>query len=204
MNNHSVPNSIAEAPEPVKESAKRTAILDAALRLFVERTYDGTAMPLVADEAGVGAGTIYRYFENKEALVNAVYRRCHASLAYRIIDRAPKGASARDIFHHVWWGLCEFAREEPEASAFLEMHHHDLYLEPESLEDRRRIRTMAYDVIKEGQANGEVRMAPPLLLGFLVTGAYIGLLKAAREGGEVLTDDKIALTEKCVWKMLEA
>ncbi len=204
MNNHSVPTSIIAPTEPVKESAKRTAILDAALKLFVERTYDGTAMPLVADEAGVGAGTIYRYFENKEALVNALYRRCQSSLAYRIIDTAPQGAPARELFHHIWWGLCNFAREEPEASAFLEMHHHDLYLEPESFADRKRIRRVAGDMIQDAQAKGEIRKAPPILLGFLVTGAYVGLLKAVGEGGEVLTDETIALAEECVWKMLEA
>jgi hypothetical protein len=49
-----------------------------------------------------------------------------------------------------------------------------------------------------------VRIAPPDILGFLVTGAYVGLLKAIGERGEVLTDDKIALAEECVWKMLEA
>lgn len=204
MNNHSVLKSIAATPELVKEPAKRTAILDAALKLFVERTYDGTAMPLVADEAGVGAGTIYRYFESKEALVNAVYRRCQANLSHRIVDTAPEAASAREIFHHIWWGLCNFAREEPEASAFLEMHHHELYLEPESLAERNRIRKVAYDIIVEAQKKGEIRVAPPLLLGFLVTGAYVGLLKAAGERGEQLTDDTIALAEECVWKMLEA
>lgn len=204
MNNHSVSGSIAEQPELVKEPAKRTAILDAALALFVERTYDGTPMPLVAERAGVGAGTIYRYFENKEALVNAVHRRCQASLEYRIIDTAPRGAATRDIFRHIWWGLCTFAREEPEASAFLEMYHHDAYLKSESLEHRARIRTMAHDLITEGQANGEIRIASPFLLGFLVTGAYIGLLKAVREGSEVLSDDNIAMAEECVWKMLEA
>ncbi len=204
MNNHSVLKSIAATEELVKEPAKRTAILDAALSLFVERTYDGTPMPLVADRAGVGAGTIYRYFESKEALVNAVYRRCQASLAYRIIDTAPQGAPARELFHHIWWGLCNFAREEPEASAFLENHHHGLYLEAESFAERDRIRKVAHDIISEAQEKGEIRLAPPFLLGFLVTGAYVGLLKAVGERAEVLTDDKIALAEDCVWKMLEA
>jgi AcrR family transcriptional regulator len=204
MNNHSVLKSIAATEDIVKEPAKRTAILDAALSLFVERTYDGTAMPLVAERAEVGAGTIYRYFENKEALVNAVYCRSQASLAYRIIDTLPQGGSARELFHHIWWGLCDFAREEPEASAFLEMHHHDAYLEIESCEERDRIRKVAQDIIREAQDKGEIRRAPPLLLGFLVTGAYVGLLKSVQEQGEELTDETIALAEECVWKMLEA
>ena len=204
MNNHSVLKSYIATDEIVKAPVKRTAILDAALKLFVERTYDGTAMPLVADAAGVGAGTIYRYFENKEALVNAVYRRCQADLAHRLIDSAPQGAPARELFRHWWWGLCNFAREEPEASCFLEMHHHELYLEPESFAERDRIRQVAGQLILGAQASGEVRHAPPDILGFLVTGAYVGILKAVGERGEVLTDETIALAEECVWKMLEA
>ena len=54
---------------------KREAILQAALELFVERGFYGTAVPEIADRASVGAGTIYRYFESKEALVNAIYRQ---------------------------------------------------------------------------------------------------------------------------------
>ena len=48
----------------IKESDKSTAILEAALALFAERGYDGTPVPLIAEKAGVGAGTIYRYFES--------------------------------------------------------------------------------------------------------------------------------------------
>ena len=54
---------------------RREAILAAALELFSERGFHGTAVPLVAEKAGVGAGTLYRYFESKEALVNALYQR---------------------------------------------------------------------------------------------------------------------------------
>jgi len=43
---------------------KRETILAAALELFVERGFYGTAVPEIAERAGVGAGTIYRYFES--------------------------------------------------------------------------------------------------------------------------------------------
>lgn len=204
MNNHSALRTYTAPAPVVKEPAKRTAILDAALRLFVERTYEGTAMPLVAEAAGVGAGTIYRYFESKEALVNAVYRRCQALLAHRIIDTAPQDAPARELFHHIWQGLCDFARQEPEASRFLEMHHHESYLEPESVSQRQRIREAALKMIVRAQEAGEIRQAPADILAFLVTGAYVGLMKAVEERGEVLTDETVALAEECVWKMLEA
>ena len=55
---------------------KREAILKAAMELFGELGYDGTTMPMIADRAKVGAGTIYRYFENKETLVNLLFQDC--------------------------------------------------------------------------------------------------------------------------------
>ena len=42
---------------------------------FAERGYDGTTIPMIAEKAKVGAGTIYRYFENKEALVNSLFSK---------------------------------------------------------------------------------------------------------------------------------
>ncbi|HEY4124317.1 MAG TPA: helix-turn-helix domain-containing protein, partial [Rhizomicrobium sp.] len=51
---------------------KRERLLDAALELFELRGFDGVAVPEIAHMAGVATGTIYRYFETKEALVNAL------------------------------------------------------------------------------------------------------------------------------------
>ena len=44
-------------------------LLQAALSLFSRMGYRGTPLELVAEEAGVSKGTIYRYFQNKEDLL---------------------------------------------------------------------------------------------------------------------------------------
>jgi AcrR family transcriptional regulator len=51
----------------------RTAILKAARKLIVERGFHGTPMPLLAEEAGVAVGSMYRYFPSKEALLQEAY-----------------------------------------------------------------------------------------------------------------------------------
>ncbi|MBQ4491867.1 MAG: helix-turn-helix transcriptional regulator, partial [Deltaproteobacteria bacterium] len=51
---------------------RRTSILEAALGLIAERGFHGTPAALIAERAGVGVGTIYRYFRDKDELIHAV------------------------------------------------------------------------------------------------------------------------------------
>jgi TetR/AcrR family transcriptional regulator, transcriptional repressor of aconitase len=50
----------------------RQRILDGAHRAFRARGYRGTSIPLIAAEAGVSVGLIYRYFASKEELFLSV------------------------------------------------------------------------------------------------------------------------------------
>ena len=51
----------------------RERLLDAALKLFTT-TKEEVTLSAVAEEAGVGIGTLYRHFPTRDALVEAVYR----------------------------------------------------------------------------------------------------------------------------------
>jgi AcrR family transcriptional regulator len=53
----------------VENNEKRQQILLAAERLFSERNYGKTQISEIAKEAGVGIGTFYRYFTDKEAVL---------------------------------------------------------------------------------------------------------------------------------------
>lgn len=46
----------------------RQLIVDAAMELFFDRGYDATTMEDVAEHAGIGSSTLYRYFPTKDQL----------------------------------------------------------------------------------------------------------------------------------------
>jgi AcrR family transcriptional regulator len=50
-------------------------ILDAALAVFAQKGYGDTRIGDIADAAGIAKGTIYLYFESKDALFEAVFLR---------------------------------------------------------------------------------------------------------------------------------
>src|SRR5688572_7939340 len=62
---------------PAHERSRATvdAILDATARVLVRDGYDKTTTNRVAEVAGVSIGTLYQYFESKEAIVVELGRR---------------------------------------------------------------------------------------------------------------------------------
>ena len=83
----------AKRGRPPDRPDRRESIMDAALACFVERGFYGTAIPQIADKANIAAGTIYHYFESKEALVNALYRDVEGSDRAARVHRVPAGGT---------------------------------------------------------------------------------------------------------------
>ena len=52
---------------------KKGLIFNAALKLFVDNCFHGTATSKIAQEAGVANGTLFQYFKTKDDLVIALY-----------------------------------------------------------------------------------------------------------------------------------
>jgi TetR/AcrR family transcriptional regulator, repressor of fatR-cypB operon len=183
---------------------KREAILEAALDLFVERGFFGTAVPEIADRAGVGAGTIYRYFESKEALVNAIYRQQKLLFASVVLDGFPTAANTREQFRMLWMRMAKFATENTHAFVFLELHHHARYLDDESRAVENRMLELFIGVVTQAQARGELKVGPPRLLMGLVMGAFVGVIRSCVEIDQPLEQADWKLAEQCIWEAVRS
>ena len=92
-----------------RKDARPEELVAAALEVFVERGYEGTTLADVARRAGVTKGTIYLYFENKEALFKAVVRETIVPVIAQgeALARSFTG-SARDLLEQLvreYWRL---------------------------------------------------------------------------------------------------
>lgn len=65
----------ARTKEPSRAEAQRERILCAAQKCFIEHGFHAASMANIAETAGMSAGLIYRYFENKSAIVLAIIER---------------------------------------------------------------------------------------------------------------------------------
>lgn len=69
-----MPAGGATGNRKVDAAARRQAILDAALTVFAQRGYEAARLDDMAAKAGVAKGTLYLYFNDKEALFEALVR----------------------------------------------------------------------------------------------------------------------------------
>ena len=88
---------------------KRNAILDAATEVVASF---GVSAPTarIAKDAGVAEGTLFTYFANKDALLNALFVRLKAELRDATSAGYPSGKSLIDRCRYLWecyigWGL---------------------------------------------------------------------------------------------------
>ena len=186
-----------------KPTNKREAVMAAALELFVERGFFGTAVPEIADKAGVGAGTIYRYFASKEVLVNEIYRAEKMRWGQVLVASVPT-ATARELFRSLWMRMARFVVENQQSFVFMELHHHARYLDAESRALEQRMLDLFANVITAAQARGELKAAPPRLLMAIVMGSFIGVVRSSIEQERAIPEVEWKLAEQCGWEAVRA
>jgi AcrR family transcriptional regulator len=188
---------------PIDDLPKREAILSAALELFAERGFHGTAVPSIAEHAKVGAGTVYRYFASKEAIVNALYQRWKGEVANQLMTDFPIDAPARQQFHEMVVRFGRFALTHPRALAFLELHHHASYLDDASREIEERMMVPIRAFLAKAQEQQVVKPLDPELLIALVWGGFVGLLRASWDEGRLQLDAiTLDTAEECLWEAI--
>lgn len=183
-------------------SPKREAILAAALEAFSTRGVNGVAVPEIAERASVGTGTIYRYFESKEALVNALFCEQKRALRRYLFEELTEDGDPRAQFAAFWDRLVRFARQRPASFRFLELQDHLPYLDADSLALQARVLRPMRDACQRMQARGVFRddIRPEVLMT-LVWGAFVQLFKSERTGCVRLTGTDIDAARDACWRL---
>ncbi|EMR07261.1 HTH-type transcriptional repressor Bm3R1 [Bhargavaea cecembensis DSE10] len=183
---------------------KHENILRAAQKLFAERGYDGTTVPMIAEEAKVGAGTIYRYFENKQKLVNELFRGSVAQFAATLRDGFPEHKDFRDKFRHVFYRLVRYSREQPEAFRFINATVNAYFLDEQSKSDFEGFMDFIERHLDEGKEAGLLRDLPAQAFIAIVYGTIFHLSRMFEDGTLEPADELLAGIEKSCWDAVSA
>jgi TetR/AcrR family transcriptional regulator, repressor of fatR-cypB operon len=198
-------SAASKKPSESRRDALESRVIDAALELFAERGYHGTSVPAVMERAGIGAGSLYRLFESKEALVNAVFRNAKRRLEVALRDGLRMGGEQRALFDELWARLAAFAEAEPVAFRFLELQDHTPYLDGASRQQEIAVLAPIALGCMDLQRRGVFRqdVGADVIIAF-VWGAFVGLVKAARLGYLTLGQAQVDAARDACWRAFSA
>lgn len=110
-----------------KPTDKRTAILEAALELIAECGFHGAPTSMIAKRAGVGVGTIYRYFEDKDTLIHALYEYLEGKHKPYVLAGYSEDLPFRERFFHLSRNIYRYLIDNRLAFRFLEQYFDSPY-----------------------------------------------------------------------------
>nr|WP_319374631.1 TetR/AcrR family transcriptional regulator [uncultured Methanobacterium sp.] len=105
--------SLAEWKEREKQQ-RQNDIIDAARKLFAEKNFDEVSMNEIAKKVGLGKGTLYLYFKNKESLYFAVVSRGTRIWAEMVKKEVEKGNNGLEKLKLYVNANKEFSNEYPD------------------------------------------------------------------------------------------
>lgn len=185
---------------------KRADIMDVALNLIAERGFHDSPMSLIAREAGVAAGTIYRYFESKDALILALTRNLEDRINETVQDEYPAGESIREKFLYMNRAILKY---------FMSYPRHFLYMEQFSISpygisnrkekllgksDRNKI---MIDIFERGVEQGILKALPMPALFALAFGPLPSLLRDHIFGFIHLDEEMIEEVTQACWDAIK-
>lgn len=107
---------------------KKQAVFDSTLKLIRDYGFHGTPMSLIARHAGVATGTIYHYFESKEALIIELFHYNRQ----KILDGTFRDYNTADAYPNrflsIWINMVKHYMQYPAVLSFMEQFYSSPFL----------------------------------------------------------------------------
>ncbi|MFA6412219.1 MAG: TetR/AcrR family transcriptional regulator [Syntrophales bacterium] len=190
----------------MEDSNKRENILQAALELVAEHGFHGTPMSMIAEKAGVGAGTIYCYFKSKDELIIEVNHVLENKISLAIKEEYPFNKDIRKSFFHLCKTLFAYFITHPIHFRFLEQYFGSPYgmsAHRERIMGNTR-KTNIFDIMVEQGIKQKVIKDLPLFIHFALTfGPVVMLVQNHVRGLIELDDAQIIRSIEASWDAIK-
>ena len=153
-------NPLADQTGRSVDADSRTAILDAAQRLFAVQGFAPTTIKQIGAEAGVNSALLYYYFTDKETVYREVLRRVIGDFVGTGIKAFDRSHSPPDAIRAVVAAQSQFMTSRPDVPRLIarELVDHEAAHASESFtEIAANLFTRLCATIREGQRDGVFR-----------------------------------------------
>lgn len=165
----------------LRREARTEEIIDVAAAIVVQEGVDGLTMPGLARELDAAVGSLYRYFDGKQALLAALQQRAVAAFDEQLGAAMQAAADPIDELAAAWRAWRTFAVEQPELHQLIDAGLSDprrLLDDDQALAVQRTLEPVLDRVsgaIARGQAAGMLLGGDPRLRAYALWAAIHGV-----------------------------
>lgn len=180
--------------------------MESALVLIQEHGFHGCPVSLVAKNAGVAAGTIYTYFENKDDLIIGIYEYVAEELKKYVEERDDNSLSFKERFYNYWKNLTDFYELKPSAHAFYDQFMNSPFNSEEMQHKPNAWHDFAHAFFKEGIKRREIKELNPIVLSILVNTNVNSIVRIKKNFKKKLARNNMELDEisHLIWDGIKA
>jgi AcrR family transcriptional regulator len=157
-------------------------------------------MSQIAEQANIGVGTIYRYFKNKEELINGLYLEVRKRMAEEILKGEDTGAPVQSEFTRSMKNLIRYLLIHPEEIQFSNQYEHSPFITDATRREVEKTASPISALLLRARDENLLKELPFPLLMAMFSGASNGLLKAYLHNKS--TPKKMNEAIEAIWDML--
>ena len=160
-----------------KQQEKIEAILRATLELISEQGFQGTPMSQIAQRADIGVGTIYRYFSNKEDLINVLYIDVKTRLVQHTLRNFSEDMPVQESFILILRNIIDYFVANPAELLFIEQYANSPLITSATREEGLRMFASLTHLFERAREKNLLKNLPLEMISTLAYGAAISLVK---------------------------
>ena len=189
-----------------QESDKRERILQAALTLIAERGFHATPMAMIAEEAGVAAGTIYRYFESKDLLITELHNYLSGKMRAALLEGYEPAKPIQERFSHLCSTFVGDIIKHPLEFGFMEQYFNSPFgvsLRRDKILGKATELNPFLDLVQEGISRGILKDLPFYVMAAFIFTPLVSLVRDHNLGLIKLDQDIIQKSIEACWDSLK-
>ncbi|MBV7272121.1 TetR/AcrR family transcriptional regulator [Clostridium sp. PL3] len=103
-----------------KDDEKEKSIKEAVIKLILEEGFHGTSISKIAKAAGVSPATVYIYYENKETMLQDIYREYSEEIFNYLLKRVHKEMEGQKLIEILVRSYYTYIQEHEEIFHFVD------------------------------------------------------------------------------------
>lgn len=155
----------------------RNKILQACLTLFTTKGYFCTSVDDIRREAQISVGSVYNYFDNKEAIAVALFEDLSKTMAKAMADILVDYDSAHDRCRAAIAYLFECTESNPEAMHFIFYAKHSEFLPDVKSICSSEPLTLMRQMLTDGIKSGEIKEMDTLVASACIFGIPLRMVR---------------------------